>query len=48
VSAAAALLFASAAGAWGDDSSRSDTIEREMLVQRAAGAAIWGMPAVEI
>jgi hypothetical protein len=42
------LLFASAVGAWVADSSRLDTVEREMLVQRPAQAAIWGMSAVGI
>ena len=45
---AASLLFATAAVARADDSSGADSIEREMLVQRAAQAAIWGMPAVGI
>ncbi len=45
---AVALAFASAAGATPDRSPRPDSIEREMLVQRAAQAAIWGMPAVGI
>jgi len=45
---AVALAFASAAGATPDRSPRPDPIEREMLVQRAAQAAIWGMPAVGI
>ena len=48
IALAAALSFAPAAQSQTDETRQAHAIEHEIAVQRAAQAAIWGMPAVGI